>query len=618
MDYICYNSRKDYHKYPFGAVRNCEKLWFNVILPRSLMVSAVELIIHADGINELSVSLVWERMEGENEEWWGVPFTPEKAGLYFYHFEYTTAFGVSKILHNGDRLGLLNGGSDEWQLTVYDKAFTTPDWLKGGIIYQIFPDRFNSSGKKKNIPKGRRLHRSWDEEPDWKPDRDGEVFNNDFFGGDLEGIRQKLPYLGELGVTCIYLNPVFESNSNHRYDTADYEKIDPLLGSEEDLKKLCADAKKRGISIILDGVFSHTGDDSVYFNKFGHYDSVGAFQSKESPYYPWFKFRSFPDDYVCWWGFKNLPEVDEENERYREFITGKNGIIKKWQSLGVKGWRLDVADELPDSFLDALRSSIKKADSDAIIIGEVWEDASNKCAYDQRRRYFLGDQLDSVMNYPFAEAIIDFIRSGEVEGFSDKIESILENYPKCAIDVLMNHIGTHDTVRAITRLAGESEEYRDRQWQSEKELSEEEYEKGVALLKLASLIQYTLPGVPSLYYGDEAGMEGYRDPFNRKTYPWGKENKELIDWYKTIGKLRKSCSCFTDGCYYSVSETLSCLCFARKNEKDEALIIVNRNEHAIDYFIPSSWTGSETLLGKKDGIVVKIPALGAAVLKREF
>ena len=615
MDFVCYNSIMDYHKYPFGAVKYDDTVWFNVILPRNLMCSGVNLVIHSDGHDNEVISLDWERMEGENEEWWGISYVPRHSGLYFYHFEYVTAFGVTRIMHNGDRLGMLNGSGDkEWQLTVYEKEFTTPDWIKGGIIYQIFPDRFCSSGKTYKAPADRVLRQDWNGEPFWKPDKHGKVKNNDFFGGDLSGIKEKLPYLKGLGVTCIYLNPIFESCSNHRYDTADYNKIDPLLGDENDLRELCAEAEENGISIILDGVFSHTGDDSVYFNKYGNYKSVGAYQSKDSPYYPWYKFNKYPDDYEAWWGFMNLPEVDEENESYREFITGDKGIIDKWMRCGVKGWRLDVADELPDSFLESVRKAVKNADPYGFIIGEVWEDASNKYAYDQRRRYFLGSQLDSVMNYPFAEAIIDYIRSGVVEGFSNKIQTILENYPKCVIDTLMNHIGTHDTVRAITRLVGESDEHRDREWQSSKKLSEEEYELGVKLLKLASLVQYTLPGVPCIYYGDEAGMEGYKDPFNRRAYPWGEENKELIEWYKMLGKLRSSCPSLKDGRYYSVSEAMGVLCFTRKSENSETMVIINRNDHYIDYYIPGDWTASTPVLGNRDGIIVRLKAFDGAVL----
>ena len=617
MDYIPYNSQKDYHKYPFGAVKTGSSIVFNVILPRSLMCSGVFLLIHADDCHEDRIALSWSRMEGDDEEWWTLEYRADEEGLYFYHFEFETAFGGSNILHDGSCLGSLNGGEHEWQLTVYDKEFSTPDWLKGGLIYQIFPDRFCASGIKKEIPEGRIMRSDWGGEPAWRPDADGKVKNNDFFGGDLKGIESKLPYLKSLGVSCIYLNPIFESHSNHRYDTADYSRIDPVLGSNDDFGQLCESAKKLGISVILDGVFSHTGDDSVYFNKYGRYKELGAYQSENSPYYPWYKFNEFPDDYECWWGFPTLPEVDEENDEYIDFIAGEKGILKKWLKAGARGWRLDVADELPDKFLDELRRSVKSEDEDAVIIGEVWEDASSKCAYGLRRRYLSGRQLDSVMNYPFCEAIVSFIRTGVSEGFHQKVLTILENYPKCAVDVLMNHIGTHDTSRAITRLVGESSERRDRQWQSEKKLSEEDFENGVMLLKLASLIQYTLPGVPSLYYGDEAGMEGYKDPFNRCCYPWSEENEELLHWYGFLGNLRGACDCLKEGEYLPVSDMISCVCFARKSEKDSILVIVNRNNSPIDYTVPQEWEDSEVMLGEKTGRTVTMPPLSGAVLYKK-
>ena len=619
MDYIPYNSRNSLHKSKYGAAKEDENIVFKVVLPRNLQCSAVYLVIKSDSGEYEYRSMSWLSMQGDSEEWWALGYTVGKADIYFYHFEYDTPWGRVCIRHNGDCLGTLSGGTLDWQLSVYARDFETPDWFKGGVLYQIFPDRFNFSGeKKKNIPDGRILREDRDNEPYWMPTPEGKVLNNDYFQGDLKGIEEKLPYIKALGVTCIYLNPVFEAQSNHRYDTANYEKIDPLLGTEKDFSSLCKAAEELGISIILDGVFSHTGDDSIYFNKYGRYDSVGAYQSKQSPYYQWYKFIDYPEKYHSWWGISILPEVIEESPDFIEYIAGKKGIARKWLSLGARGWRLDVADELPDIFLDEFRKAVKQENSDALILGEVWEDASNKFSYGQRRRYFGGKQLDSVMNYPFAEAIISFIRSGIVEGFSDKILTITENYPKCCIDVLMNHIGTHDTMRIITALAGESCEYRDRSWQSKKHLTDAQYEKGIKLVKLASVIQFTLPGVPCIYYGDEVGMQGYKDPFNRFCFPWGKENSELTEHYTELGKMRAECSCFKDGEYYTLSEMLGCLAFVRKGKDDSVLVIVNRNEHEIDYYLPDEWHNSLAVFGgKMKGNRATIGALDAIILKKE-
>lgn len=619
MDYIPFNSRNTLHKSKFGAVKSGEYFVFKVVLPRNLQCSGVDLVISKDGGEAKYIPFSWLSMQGEDEEWWALGYTAEEPDIYFYHFEYNTPWGRMFIRHTGNCIGSLSRGNCDWQLSVYSKDFSTPDWIKGGMFYQIFPDRFyRSRQKKENVPSDRILRNDIFGEPEWRPTSQGKVLNNDYFCGDLKGIEQKLHYISSLGVSCIYLNPIFEAQSNHRYDTSNYEKIDPLLGTEKDLESLCKKAKEKGISVILDGVFSHTGDDSIYFNKYGRYDSVGAYQSKQSPYYKWYKFQQHPDMYHSWWGISILPEVIEESPEFLDYITGENGIARRWLRTGVRGWRLDVADELPDVFLDRFREAVKKENDEALILGEVWEDASNKFSYGQRRRYFAGGELDSVMNYPFADAIISFVRTGVVEGFSDKIMTILENYPKCVVDVLMNHIGTHDTMRVITALAGESCEYKDRQWQSTHFLSDEQYKKGVKLLKIAAAIQFCLPGVPCLYYGDEAGMQGYKDPFNRFCYPWGKENEELLEFYKLLGKIRKENKCFAEGEFCTVSEMLGCLAFVRKDKDSEIMLIANRNDHEIDYYLPYEWHNAKSLLGNEtSGDKVKLNGLDVAILCKE-
>ena len=600
MGFIPYNSRDIFFKDKFGSISAGEEIHLRLCLPRSFCCSRAILMLRRDDGHYEERDMLWAGMADENTEIWDIHTTIETEGLYWYHFDYISSYGRSSILQTeggiGDFVGAPTARKD-WQLTVTERDFTTPDWLKGGIIYQIFPDRFyNSGAKKENVPEDRILRTDWGNEPEWRPTPEGKVLNNDFFGGDLKGIGEKLPYLKDLGVTCIYLNPIFESHSNHRYDTADYGKIDPLLGTEEDFKKLCKDAKKQGIHIILDGVFSHTGDDSVYFNRKGRYNTLGAYNSPESPYYKWYKFTNYPDKYQSWWGFVTLPEVIEEGEEYRNFINGKGGIIEKWLKAGADGFRLDVADELPDIFIDELRARLKETKPDALLMGEVWEDATTKHSYGSRRRYLLGSQFDSVMNYPFANAILDFCRSGKAESFMSTVMQIVENYPKQCLDVMMNHIGTHDTERAITKIAGESCEYRDRQWQSCHSLGDK-YEKGIGLLKCAVALQYTLPGVPSVYYGDEAGLEGYKDPFNRGCYPWGNENRELIDFYKTMGKIRKENSVFQKGYFSPVSSMLGCVAYRRHDENGNVMVIVNRNEHSISYRLPYDFENSFALYG---------------------
>lgn len=601
MGFVPFNSRDLFFKDKFGSVSAGEEIHLRLCMPRSFCCNRALFLLRRDDGNYEEREMQWAGMCGEDTEIWDIYTRIEKEGLYWYHFDYNSSYGRSSILQCDNGIGGFAGSYNahkDWQLTVTETDFVTPEWLKGGIIYQIFPDRFCNSGtKKENVPVDRVMRNDWGNEPEWRPTYDGKVLNNDFFGGDLKGIQSKLPYLKSLGVNCIYLNPIFEAHSNHRYDTADYSKIDPVLGTEEDFKNLCEEAKKQDIHIVLDGVFSHTGDDSVYFNRKGRYDTLGAYNSPESSYYKWYKFTQYPDKYQSWWGFVTLPEVIEEGEEYRNFINGRDGIVEKWLRAGADGFRLDVADELPDIFIDELRDRLKSTKSDAILIGEVWEDATTKHSYGSRRRYLLGSQFDSVMNYPFANAVLDFCRNGKAESFMETVMQIVENYPKQCLDVMMNHIGTHDTERAITRIAGESCEYRDRNWQSSHFLNEEKYAKGVKLLKCAVALQYTLPGVPSVFYGDEAGMQGYKDPFNRGCYPWGNENTELIDFYRTMGKIRNGNKVFSKGYFSPVSSMLGCVAFRRHDENGDIMVIVNRNEHSITYRLPDFYYSAKSLYG---------------------
>lgn len=617
MHYIPYNSRAKYHKNPFGAIEAGTKVNFRVILPRDIRCTGIRLVCYMDGQEAQYISMDWERMEGTDEEWWTVFHTPEEAGIYWYSFEFDSGSGKQQIKNAGNGIGSISNGGSQWQMTVYAKGYKTPEWLKGGIIYQIFPDRFCYSGDKKSgVPEDRIIRTDWSGEPMWEPDKNGKINKYDYFCGDLKGIEHKLGYLRELGVNCIYLNPIFEAHSNHRYDTADYMKIDPLLGSEEDFTSLCRAAEECGIRIILDGVFSHTGSDSVYFNAMGRYDNNGAYQSQESPYFKWYKFKKWPDDYVCWWGVDILPETNETEQSFADFITGENGVIRKWLRAGASGWRLDVADELPDSFLNSLNCAVKTEKPDAYILGEVWEDASNKISYGTRRKYLLGSQLDSVMNYPFALSIFKFLKTGETQGFMDSVMSIFENYPPQSIAVLMNHIGTHDTARALTRLAGAEKQSKKGLRYDGERLDKDKLQQAIRLMKVASAIQFTLPGVPCIYYGDEAGLEGGVDPFNRGCYPWGNENGELLEWYKSLGRIRRGSRALREGEFIPVSAALGCIAYARVDGDSKILLIANRNNHEIDYYLQDEWKGAVSLLGaemKGDGCA-RIDACSAAIL----
>lgn len=593
-----FNSRKTEYKSAVRAIAVNEKVKLRIIVPRSMGCSGARLAVYKDGEETVFYGMFWAGMCTDNYEYWELHFYATTPGLYFYHFELDTPWGLNYLKNVGAGLGDFDAGGAEFQQTVYESDFKTPDFLKGGIIYQIFPDRFCNSGTPKTGVPESRVMRKWGEEPFWNESQMNGIWNNDYFGGDLKGIEQKLPYLKSLGVTCIYLNPIFAANSNHRYDTADYERIDPLLGTEDDFKSLCRAADKMGIKIILDGVFSHTGCDSKYFNMYSHYNSVGAYNSTESPYYSWYKFTDYPNGYKSWWGIKLLPEVQEENESYRNYICGENGILRRWLRAGAGGWRLDVADELPDVFLDELRKAVKAENKDAVIIGEVWEDATTKFAYGERRRYLLGEQLDSVMNYPFAAAILNFVMGGSAEAFENAVMSIVENYPPQVINVLMNHIGTHDTERAITRLAGPDAAGKDRYWQHDNnKLSESDYLKGVSMLKTASLLQFTLPGVPSIYYGDEAGMQGMKDPFNRACFPWNDKNEELYKWYKRLGEIRHGCKAFINGDFQVIYAHAGVVAYVRSCEKNSVLTAVNVSQNSADFEVGDEWDNSYSFFG---------------------
>lgn len=561
-----YDSWDANYKSPFGAVKKGKVCYFQIRLPKEVQPDfAPCLVLFRNGFKERFINMNYIRDE-EDCKIWGCGYLAKYVGVHYYYFAYTFKGQRFYIKKTAGHIGNLNDG-DLFQLTVFDEEYKTPDFLKGGVMYQIFPDRFARSGKShENIPEGRVLREDWGGTPYYKPDQNGHVWNNDYFGGDLAGIQEKLPYLSDLGVTCIYLNPIFESHENHRYNTANYRNVDPLLGTNEDFAELCKEAEKYGISVILDGVFSHTGADSVYFNKFGRYDTVGAFQSQESPYYSWYSFINYPNEYEAWWGIDTLPNVWENNRDYTNYICGEGGVLEYWLSLGAAGFRLDVADELPDEFLDNLRKRVKKFDPDKIVIGEVWEDASNKEAYGVKRRYLLGDQLDSVMNYPFREAIINYIKGMHSRDFQMGIMTILENYPNPSVDVLMNFVSTHDIERAINRFGGESCDDKSKDWMAERYLNEQEYAKGKNMLKAAMALTFFLPGVPSIYYGDEAGLQGYKDPFNRRCYPWGNEDSELIAFTKELARIRKAYKVFRNGrmCFLPAQEDV--MAFARIHE----------------------------------------------------
>ena len=607
-----FSSRDPAYRAPVGAVAAGTSVHFRLRLPRHFGVRAAFLLVFAANMPAKRDGMFWAGQPDGDTEWWECDFAPAAAGIYRYGFELTRDDGTAFLVALPDgTANVWRKPGALWQLTCFEKDFKTPDWAAGGIMYQIFPDRFFCSGKPKTaVPADRVLRDDWGGQPMWQPDAAGKVRNDDYFGGDLDGITEKLDYLQSLGVTCLYLNPIFEAHSNHRYDTADYEHLDPLLGDETALATLMRKAKARGMRVLLDGVFSHTGADSKYFNREGRYGDGGAYRDVASPYYPWYHFDRWPDQYASWWGFDTLPELDELAPSFMAYITGENGIVRQRIEKGAGGWRLDVADELPDGFLYALRRAVKAADPDALLLGEVWEDASCKESYGHLRPYLLGRQLDSVMNYPFRDAIFRYMNGGSATDFANSVEQIAENYPPQVLRLLMNHIGTHDTERALTVLAGEPSAGRGRHWQARQRLSAAEREKGVRRLRLATLLQFCLPGVPCIYYGDEAGMEGYRDPFNRGCYPWGSEDTALIAWYKALGAVRRGCSALKEGRFAAVRGNEDIACFVRADESETLLCAVNRAWQPAGLALPAPFENAAPVIGdgRIENGVLSLPA----------
>ena len=497
-----------------------------------------------DGIEKL-IPPISEETAKNGLTRYGFKITPEKCGILWYRFVFSDAC----LVPGEDPLYGVSAPPDTYesfQLTVHDPEFSVPDWTEGRVMYQIFPDRFARDASVPPVP-GRIYHPAWDDGITIDPlPGKTEYTGYDFYGGNFKGIVSRLPYLRSLGVSLIYLNPIYRAASNHRYDVGDYTLPDPVLGTAEDFEELCAEARKLDIRVICDGVFSHTGDESIYFDRNGREEIPGAYRDKNSPYFSWYRFKNWPDDYACWWNVKSLPEVEEEDPGFSEFINGEKGVTRLWLARGASGWRLDVADELPDSFLEKLRKAAK-AEKDAFVIGEVWEDATNKVSYGALRKYLLGAQLDSVMNYPFRRWTIDLLLGKLTPAkFAQKVRTLLSNYPAPCHNALMNFLSTHDTPRITSILGGMSETAK-RDDLKDFRLSPEERRLALRRHSLAAALMFTLPGIPCIFYGDELGLEGGPDPLNRVTFP---ENG-----FDSVGALR---GLYTELSHLRTSDPLSC------------------------------------------------------------
>lgn len=562
--HIHYNSFQIQHKKPFGAVLKDQEIQFSLTVEYA-MNPEVTFVVSKEGQGEQYI-----KMSSLQEGSFTTSYSSSEYGLCFYFFMLNyDDHGMRRTVYLGAPSQGIGGEivarDNRWeltpyQITVHNYQESTPAWYKNAVFYQIFVDRFfngEEHGKVLSPKKNSFLYATWDDSPMYIKDHQGNILRWDFFGGNLKGVLQKLDYLESLGIGGIYLNPIFKARSNHKYDTGDYMEIDEMFGDEESFKTLLQEAKKRGIRIVLDGVFNHVGADSKYFNAFGTYDSVGAAQSTESPYYSWFNFFQYPHDYESWWGVKDLPNVNENEDSYKNFIVGKDGVIEKWSRMGIGGWRLDVADEMPDEFIEEIRKTMDTVSEDQVLLGEVWEDASNKIAYGKRRRYLLGKELHGTMNYPFKDGVIAYLNGHmRAKDLYMRFMSLKENYPPEALYSALNNLGTHDTRRILTEL------------------------KDVRKLQVAVGMLLTFPGVPCIYYGDEAGMEGESDPFNRGPYPWGKESPDTFAIYQSMIQLRKKHETLTSGEFIPFYQE-EMFGYLRKTEDECHLILVNSKPEKI-------------------------------------
>ena len=608
-----------------------------VEVPRKLGASAVVMRICKDGQEDIDYPFSFYTSELGIDVYKLMLDTAalcdgDTDGLFFYEILFLRGLDtLFTSTENNVDLTLRRYSSRRFTMLVYSADLKTPEWFKGRTMYQIFVDRFHkgegSVGERDDVI----INGDWYGGTPQYAERPGDdLKNNMFFGGNLWGVIEKLDYLKSLGVGVIYLNPIFKAYSNHKYDTANYLEIDSMFGGKAAFDELVKRAAELDIKLMLDGVFNHTGDNSLYFDRYGEYGGKGAYGNPDSEYHKWYRFKTPADteagavkldkgaadhnentdktdktdkeeDYESWWGIKILPRLDHECDACRSYFTGENGVGAHYIREGVSGWRLDVADELSDRFLDEFCASVKReSGNEAVIIGEVWENAVTKEAYGKRRKYLRGAQLDSVMNYPLRTGILNFVLKGDSRLLSDTLRSIYSVYPKAVCDSLMNILGTHDTERALTVFGKGSAEVC---WDSGSELAirrltQRQRTAAIKRLIVAAAIQYTVYGVPSLYYGDEAGLEGYHDPFCRYPFPWGREDARTMKAYRRLGQIRESHrDLFAQGGFKVLEIRDGFIAYERKYGDSRIVVADNVKRGASSYKLAGKW---RDLLGDRE------------------
>ena len=602
------NHRTAYEKGDVAAIK--------ITLPRSAGVNSLSLEIYDDSLGTLLCEVegrLIHSLSSKEAYSFSIPTRRLGIGLYFMRLR-ASVLDFELYSHKaGDALRFDADASlyGMMQLTVSEFLYGVPEKILGGVIYHVFVDRF-ARGKDTAVPDGRRLiSGEWENIPEYPEYRGAPLKNNTFYGGTLWGIIDRLDYIASLGVTAIYLSPISSSPSNHRYDTADYMTVDEMLGGDEALSALIKAADERGIGIILDGVFNHTGADSLYFNRYGRYGSSGAYQSRESEYFPWYDFKSYPNDYTSWWGIEILPRINPDIPECGEYLAGVGGVVDKYSKMGVYGFRLDVADELSDPFISKIKARLSDK-GENILYGEVWEDASNKISYGRRKRYYLGSELDGVMNYPLREGIIDYVLTKSTDKLRYALTEVTENAPDRIMHAQMNLVGTHDTERILTVLGGEDTSGLSNSELCYKRMSEERRACAKKRLLAAATVLMTLPGVPAIFYGDEVGLEGYHDPFNRMPYPYGREDFEILEHYRALGNIRKDNTVYRSGDFELLILTPKLLVFSRSDGRESILTAFNNSD---DEIIVDFSTAHTSLFSKTRAKSFTLSPMSADVFK---
>jgi glycosidase len=642
---LAFDSRNPADKTPFGAVPEGTNVHFEIKAPAG--VEQMQLVVERRLLEGNQERLDYEELARvpmrKTARGWAVDWRFGEPAVYGYYFLATIqgrhfVYGNNKDAVYWTRekgsmgLGLVEALPDarrairRYRQTAYARNFQVPAWARDAVYYYIFPERYRN-GNRANDPRPGvdryhdqtvELHKNWLDKP-WKPgsgDGSDALFNNDFFGGDLAGIIEKLDDIKDLGANTIYMTPIWRAASNHKYDTADYTQIDPAFGTNEDFARLCAEAAKRGIRVIPDASLNHVGSDSVYFDRYGNFRSNGAFEGgKPNPASPWADWFTLDPSqaeadkqYKGWVGVPDLPEINKASKSFRAFAYGNpDSVMKQWLDRGAAGWRMDVAPWVPDDFWREWRAAIKAHKPDALTVAETWFDAS---------KFLLGDEFDSTMNYIFRSTVLDYAAGGDARKLYANIELMREAYPPQAFYALMNLLSTHDTARSLHVLG-----YHDDGDAAKLALAKQR-------LMLAVLFQMSFPGSPAIYYGDEVGLGGGDDPYNRGTYPWpdegGKPDLALRSQFKRLIHLRQDHAVLRHGTIAApVHLDEHVIALLRQDGEHRALVLTNNaeTERSVTLKLPAGradWTDAlsgEHFKTQGDGtLTLRVPALDGRIL----